>query len=293
MRDLVDRSGIPARWLETALTPEAEAAQLALIASGVGASVFITDLDQPEARGSLAALHRGLGGHGHRLAILGGARDVNVDTVVIPYVGAEAPSDPGATRYLVGPEYFVLRPELAQLRGMRAALRRQSDRIAVSLGGADPGRRTIAVCEALASAGRPLEVRVVIGPAFAEDHLRELRVFADTHGVSLMRGDDLPSALVWCDLFITADGLTKYEAAALGSPTLVIQAPETRTQLSGRFAEAGSARYVPGVPPTRDDIAAAVADLLDDPASRAMMTARALSLIDGAGATRIIEALPL
>lgn len=289
---MIEGSGLSVRWLNDAGPPRFGAEELIATARRTGATTFVTDLDQPAARDGLVALHRRLREHGRCVAIVADAPPLDADVVVVPYVGATAPPGAGA-RYLTGPDYFVLRPQLAALRERREGVREQADRVLVSLGGADPGGRTITVGQALVSLRRGLDIRIVLGPSFSDSQLSDLEALAARHGLATVPGSALAEGLIWCDLFITADGLSKYEAAALGTPTLVVQAPETRTALSGLFATAGTAAYVAGVPPTRAQIAEAVEALLDDAAARAQMSTRGPALVDGRGAQRICDALPL
>lgn len=292
VRAYVERSGAPARWLESDQTG-ADLELTAAVARELGADVIVTDLDHPQARARIVGYHRDLRKIAFCLAIVADAPPLDVDVLVIPYVGAAAPPVARGTRCLAGPEYFILRPDFAALRGARAPAREQADRVLVSLGGSDPGRSTSLVIAALAESGMALDVRILIGASFAADHARDVVAAAHRHGFTTLRGEELGQALVWCDLFISADGLTKYEAAALGAPTLVIRAPETETELSGRFQQGGSAMYVPGERPTIADIALSVRRLLDDAVTRAEMSLNGPSLVDGRGGERILASLPL
>lgn len=135
--------------------------------------------------------------------------DINVSAL------AEARGEsPLGKRVLTGMDYLILSPEINAYR----RLRQSADKLIVNLGGSDTYGMTVKVVEYLVRSGR--SATVVLGPGFMhDDALRE--VMNDT--IVIKRS--LPSLMAEFaehDIAITGGGLTAFEAAASGMPTLTI-----------------------------------------------------------------------
>jgi spore coat polysaccharide biosynthesis predicted glycosyltransferase SpsG len=124
----------------------------------------------------------------------------------------------------------VLNPDVARYR--RARLRFGST--VVSIGGSDTHGATAGVVRILAARGKT--ATVVLGPGFvsASEFERSL-----PPGFEIRRNvTSLPAEFARHDLGVTGGGVTAFEAAAAGLPTIVI-ANETH--------EVGYARYLEGI----------------------------------------------
>src|SRR5439155_19982228 len=143
--------------------------------------------------------------------------DLPAALVVSPYVHTPAVRRRG---FLGGPRYFVFRSPFLAASRHRRVVRRNASRVLVTLGGSDPARLTAKVLNALAHGARPhLEIHVIVGPRFVPALRDEIRsaMGALGRGVTLLPHDtDMAGAMLWADLAITNDGLTKYETAVTG-----------------------------------------------------------------------------
>jgi len=115
---------------------------------------------------------------------------------------------------LIGPDYLVSSPEIMQLRKMRTKI----ERLIVTLGGSDTHGATISVIKLLNAHCR--SATIVLGPSFA--HERELSSLNSNNLIIKRAVPSLLKELAAHDLAITGGGLTAFEAAMLGIPTLVV-----------------------------------------------------------------------
>jgi UDP-2,4-diacetamido-2,4,6-trideoxy-beta-L-altropyranose hydrolase len=194
----------------------------------------------------------------------------------------------GATaRLLMGPRYVLLRREFR--RGTEKRETRQTgNRILVTLGGSDPENLTPKIIGALAHCP-DLEVTAIAGAGYAEaGELRKLEasnlrvVFNSANMAQLMRDSDLA---------IIAAGGTLWELLSMGCAVLSY----SRNTVQERVVHALSHRgVVVDMGETRhfdpEKLVVAVKDLVDSPAARERMTDLGRLLIDGMGATRVVEA---
>jgi spore coat polysaccharide biosynthesis predicted glycosyltransferase SpsG len=99
--------------------------------------------------------------------------------------------------------------------------------------------------------------------------------------------DDMATQMSWCDVSVNAGGSTCWELLCLGVPMVVMALSSDQSRNPPALMEAGVAVAV-GTPP---EAAAAVLELLDDPARRAAQSHTGTTLVDGAGAARAAASL--
>jgi spore coat polysaccharide biosynthesis predicted glycosyltransferase SpsG len=273
------------------------------IAGERGARLIVTDLCHYAAladRPALDAYHTALR-EGHYVVCISGGRalDIPADLLVSPYVGADegdALPDEGQRR-LLGPAYFIFRPEFIDAARRERRIQTDARRILVAIGGGDDLRLTARVARALIRVPeRELEVRIVIGPAYPPDLRGEVSaVIARQKGqTTFLRHDvDMARQMLWADLVVMGDGLIKYEAAVTGTPGIMLSRPESDAAVNASFVGAGSlihagdgTRVEPGA------IAGMIGELLADAGKRRDMSRCGRELLDGRGLERVLEAIP-
>jgi spore coat polysaccharide biosynthesis predicted glycosyltransferase SpsG len=148
---------------------------------------------------------------------------------------------------LLGPQFFLARRPLRQLRKRTSARCGTAEKILVAMGGADALGLTSRVVRALAELHRGA-VRVVVGsdsPLLEDPALPQ--------GWEMMvRPPDLGDAFAWADVCVCAGGMTKYEAAFLGVPAAVLAENEGQWTDTLEFARRGLAHelgFAPHVGP--------------------------------------------
>ncbi len=268
----------------TVLPPADDAASLAALARDIRADAVHVDhyLLGPELRDTLNP-----GG-----IVLSSVEDFHTgrrpaDVVVDPNLGAaEHPRpDDGSPVLLRGPAYALLRASVRRARQQREnAPAADEPRVLVVMGGTDAGGLLPAVVDALAGTGVPADVDVVL------PHGRSLELPARFHAVAPL--PDLPGAAAGMDLVVSAAGTTVWELCCVGVPMALVRAADNQAEgylavtAAGAAAGLGAAADLTG-----PDAQATLRRLLTDPDARAGLAARARDVVDGLGASRVLDAL--
>jgi hypothetical protein len=255
-----------------------------------GAPVVL-DLSHPSMLNDLPELVRRLRRQGRRIGLIDGLgreayapgdRSAAVEMVLTPYVIEPAAPARNADKWLHGPDYAVLEPVYAKAPAQPAQARERLLLVCVS--GTDPWDLTEAVTKALRAGGLPEGWRadIVAGPGFTQSRRKALQALTDaTSDLSLLIAPaNLHSALSKARLALLGPGLMKYEAAACGTPGLIVLPDRIFAEMNRPYAATGLARLLPPGPPEPDVLHAAIE------AQDAVPHADPRTLIDGAGAQR-------
>jgi UDP-2,4-diacetamido-2,4,6-trideoxy-beta-L-altropyranose hydrolase len=213
-----------------------------------------------------------------------------IDLLVAPYVG-EQPVLNADYKSLCGSAYYPLAKSFAST--VFSDVPETASRILVTCGGSDISNLTPLVLQGLEMVGQNLEIRVVTGPLFRDSLICELRalVSAMTHEVQIEYDPDNMAALMnWADMAIATSGLTKYELAATGTPSILISIDEDHELVNRQFLKAGTAISL-GVSNslTAHCVRDAVTELAADRKQRKSMSEAGQFLIDGKGSERIFD----
>ena len=198
------------------------------------------------------------------------------------------------TRWLLGPAYALLREEFAAGRGAAGAAQTQPMRTLLCFGGGDDYGATLLSLRALAQAGWRAPVDIALGSAAPRRGEVESWIAGEPpFPVTLhVDADNMVELLRNAGLALIAGGTTSFEAAALGTPSLIIQtAPNQRP--NGAAWQALGAALDMG-PLERLDAAtlgAAASGLAADEQRRRAMAAAGRDSVDGLGAKRVADAL--
>ena len=219
------------------------------------------------------------------------------DLVVVPYVGLEEPGrfETDGSRYLVGPEYFIFGADYIRAGSTpREFHETKASNVLISFGGSDIRDLTPVALRALDQiTDRDLHVRVVAGQGFGVDAVRNLQreVLVARHTCEIIVSpDSLYEHMAWCDIALTNTGLTKYELAVTGTPSLQISIDDAHDEINRPYVDKGAAEYL-GVYSGVDDsvIRDSLLELLDNTCKRRRMSREGCSLVDGLGTDRVID----
>jgi spore coat polysaccharide biosynthesis predicted glycosyltransferase SpsG len=218
------------------------------------------------------------------------------DIIIIPYYGAENRKHTlyGCNRYLLGPTYFMLRQEFIEASRVSKDIRKDGRNILVTMGGSDPLSVTIKVAKAVIGLKRPtLNLRIVVGGAVDQSVRQKVQAILALSNVDyelIVKTDHMAELMLWADLVITGSGLTKYEAAATGTPSLVISQDRYHEEMMREFEGGGSALHLGcGRNVEETDIAEATEKLLHNSILRREMARNGKDLVDGKGVERVIS----
>lgn len=194
-------------------------------------------------------------------------------------------SSSGDTRFLLGPQFALLRREFwnVPLQPPRERIRQ----ILVTAGGAGRTGLLKSLLEPLASLPSDISVTVILGP-FAEG------VDIASGRIEIVRSPEtVLDLMLAADLAVTAGGQTLYELACIGCPAVAFSAAANQDGQLASFVEAGAARHAGAVQDSDlpQKVAGALRELAENPELRARMSQAGRRLVDGQGALRAARAL--
>lgn len=118
-------------------------------------------------------------------------------------------------RVLAGLQYLILSAEIERFRRLRDRL----DSVVINLGGSDTHGVTPAVTRAVVAAG--CKTTIILGPGF--EHFSEMAEIPTIDTVTIKTGvPSLVEEFSSHDLAVTGGGMTAFEAAAAGLPTVTV-----------------------------------------------------------------------
>lgn len=170
-------------------------------------------------------------------------------------------------------------------------VRKDPLRILLSFGGADPCHLTEIVGPLAVETG--LHVTATVGPAFG---FRPGLMSGPAYGMELVQGgEDMAYLLAHSDVVLCSGGMTVLEAAACGTPALVVSQNGREHERATRLANMGLCYYAgPGYAPrsligVQDSVRSALGTMLRDWRARHQMAHVQQSKVDGLGALVVAD----
>jgi len=190
---------------------------------------------------------------------------------------------------LIGPRYALLPSPFGRTRkNMRSTLESRSGALIFFGGGADQGLTEIALTAMASGSLAKTHATVVIGGSNPESHrlFRMARLRPRTVAVGAI--PHLADLMSTAAVGIGAGGVTSLERLCLGLPSVVTTIAENQIRTTERQAGLGLLRYL-GHWTAVDSamIAESTESILQDTHWRQTSSARAMSLVDGGGASRV------
>ena len=221
------------------------------------------------------------------VAVIRDGGDYGAETVTIdPRPGAL-----GTRRCLAGTTYMPLPERFSKLHAaakQQGVDETQPLRVLVTFGQRDSNERTLCAVEGLHLAASHFWASVIIGQDYQGGDAVLAAVNGDKRFEILRNPDDLAGMFDQFDLSIGAPGVSQYERACCGLPTILVSQNERQEPLVAAWADCGAAIAVSA---KSAQIAAAIDSLDQDRSSLAAVRNAGLNSVDGLGARRLARDL--
>jgi UDP-2,4-diacetamido-2,4,6-trideoxy-beta-L-altropyranose hydrolase len=204
----------------------------------------------------------------------------------LPYRGAPH------TRFLLGPEYALLRPEFWPPD--QAPATGSVERVLLLTGGSDPLGLGPQLLTALEPLPGEIAFTVVVGPLAENRAEVEAAARASAHPVDVVVGPaEVLELMRSADLAVSTAGQTLYELAAAGTPSVAVQIADNQEGNLRALAAAGVIRAAghAGEGSLSDSVLENCVQLVESHEARSGMAAAGRCLVDGRGALRAAAAI--
>jgi spore coat polysaccharide biosynthesis predicted glycosyltransferase SpsG len=268
---------------------------LAGVAVDLGADGVVLDGYHLDTRCGAALRRRGLAVLSIVDDTFGGGQEA--DVYLDQNFGAQAADVPAGAQ-LLGLRYALFRDEvLRQRRSPGLPAPAGTPRVLAVFGGSDPYAAAPVVVPLLTAGGRPVHVLAVAARGEVAEALRRVPTGPGQRVEVVAPTPDLAALAATCDFAVTAAGSSVWEFLCLGVPAAVVCVVDNQGPGYDAVAAAGLAEPLGHLSELRDradarGAAATVLDrLLDDEDRRAALALKGMALVDGAGRSRVADAL--
>jgi UDP-2,4-diacetamido-2,4,6-trideoxy-beta-L-altropyranose hydrolase len=136
---------------------------------------------------------------------------------------------------LLGDGYYILREQFIQ--NSKRVIHKNVHSILVTMGGSDPLNLTPWLMKMIHKVDHSLKINVVVGSAF--EHATEIQELAqELSNITLHVGvENMANLMEQSDIAISAGGVTPYELAATGTPSIVVIQAENQVLSSTMLAD--------------------------------------------------------
>ncbi|MCD6460964.1 hypothetical protein J7L67_09915 [bacterium] len=206
-------------------------------------------------------------------------------------IDANLPEDEGDYKNVpfrfFGEKFILLDPLFADYNLKDKTVPRKVKNILLSFGGSDPRRLTQWSLNMLNEVLKDYSVSVAAGKSIK--HQYEIGRFCQSLGFKyIFNCSDMPKLLYESDIALISGGITLYEAAAVGTPAVVIPQVEHQYKIGKRFESMGSA--VCPVDANNLDagkIIKTLNNLIENHNLRRKMSSKGKNIVDAQGVYRI------
>ncbi|GEM_PF-5217310 len=218
---------------------------------------------------------------------------MRVDALMIPYAGAEKQKVfPGAKMDARGPHYMILDDTFLKKSTTATVQPSIAQNILVTAGGSDPHNLTLFFMKVLAKVTTHPRVRIVIGPSFSRDLTQSISSAAHKVGypTTLVRAPGTLAHEIWAaDLALSASGLTKYELAFCGTPSVLISIDANHAEANLPFTRMGTCYDAGRLDMANiDSVAKVVEELILSKERRCKLAMAGIAAVDGHGIKRLM-----
>jgi len=190
---------------------------------------------------------------------------------------------------LFGKKYMVLDPSYADINKSAKNINLIPKKIIVSLGGSDPRGLTVWVIEKLAQFFRTEKPEIYIIVGKGAKNKEDIESISIQSGFSYLHNvENMAQLFSECDLAIISGGVTLYEAACCGTPSIVLPQVKHQADIARGFESEGiSVCPFDEIVIDEQSFIDTLESLCSNDILRAKMSERGKNVVDGEGARRI------
>ncbi|MDI6786134.1 MAG: UDP-2,4-diacetamido-2,4,6-trideoxy-beta-L-altropyranose hydrolase [bacterium] len=193
--------------------------------------------------------------------------------------------------YLFGASYILLREEFGSCK--KKEINEKVKHLLITMGGSDSKGVTLKITEAIEEMKVGIEVVIIIGKGFMlkDKLIKTIQKYCEKYTI-LYDEKNIFKYMLWADLAIASAGVTMFELACCGVPTIVIPYDEDQEKNTCQFLERnliinlGISDYI-----GREKIARVVNDMIKNYEAREKMSKESQKFVDGRGLSRIVKVI--
>lgn len=194
---------------------------------------------------------------------------------------------------LCGSRYALIRRQFWPWRESRRTPQLDTNRVLVTLGGADPDNFTKTVIDALGLVEKEFRCTVIVGGS--NPHRASVAAAAERIDVPVdlrLDVENMASLMAEHDLAVSGGGSTCWELAFMGVPNVIIVLADNQRKIADRLEEEGTAVNLGWHEAVeKEEIADQIETLLRNDEQRIRMARKGQELVDGWGANRIVSCM--
>ncbi|WP_252248100.1 glycosyltransferase [Clostridium sp. ZBS20] len=141
------------------------------------------------------------------------------------------------TELMLGNKYIILRDEFRNLK--KKEIKKNIENIMITVGGSDNNNLTEVIIKSLAKV-KTVNLHIVVGSAFK--YIESLKKY-ESSNVKLCFNSNMAKIMKECDLAVASCGMTLYELAAMGIPTVGLVVAENQTLAAETMDAKGIIKY--------------------------------------------------
>lgn len=198
---------------------------------------------------------------------------------------------PPECKKLIGSSYVLLRDQFREIRKKISQRSGEVKKVFVFFGGADPTNETKKAVEALILLNSPnISSIVLVGDS--NPRQKEIEKFCASlpNAIFYQQVYDIASLMAGADLAIGAGGSNTWERCCLGLPSIVMILADNQRPIVEKLSSEGivvNLGWFQDV--TSSSIAAIMNKLISDRETLRSMSVKAMEIVDGEGAKRVVE----
>jgi len=193
------------------------------------------------------------------------------------------------TKYLLGPDYYILAPSLGKLTDISKTFERDRPKVVAFFGGNDHRGFTEVILKGLDKFLHELEFEIIVGAATPNGHQKAKDILK--RGIrSYFAVADMAPIFFNADFAISASGNTLFDLAALGVPSATVFTRQ-RQRLTAKFFEEKGCSIDLGANKKEiiKGLEMIVHTVLKDTSKLEKMSVRGKAIVDGRGSDRLIK----